>query len=262
MFSVVIPLYNKELSISETIQSILNQTFNDFEIIIINDGSTDDSLRMVELFEDPRIRIINQKNKGVSATRNKGIKEANFEWIAFIDADDLWKEDHLETFARLIEKYPNHLFFASSFEYSTPKESNINRPELEDYIVQDYFKDSLTEHLICTDVAVIKKECLNEDNFNEDFIRGEDIDLWARLARKNELVKSNKVTAIYRTDAENRSDTKAIDVRKTFFRDVNLSQMRNKYEKKYFKQLMITKLKYYAVKKEWNSFFYLLKKFI
>jgi glycosyltransferase involved in cell wall biosynthesis len=83
MFSVIIPLYNKELSISNTIQSVLDQTFQNFEIVIVNDGSTDNSVKEVEKFDDKRIRLIHQENKGVSAARNRGIEEAKYEWIAF-----------------------------------------------------------------------------------------------------------------------------------------------------------------------------------
>lgn len=92
-FSIVIPLYNKEKSITTTINSVLNQTCGDFELIIVNDGSTDTSLEIVQSIKDERIRIINQKNGGVSSARNQGIIEAKFDWIAFLDADDLWEKD-------------------------------------------------------------------------------------------------------------------------------------------------------------------------
>src|SRR5690554_7052561 len=96
MFSVVIPLYNKELSINNTIQSVLNQTFQDYEIVVVNDGSTDKSLEVVKQINDFRIRIINKLNGGVSSARNRGIEESKFDWIAFLDGDDLWMENHLE----------------------------------------------------------------------------------------------------------------------------------------------------------------------
>lgn len=83
MFSVVIPLYNKELSIGNTIQSVLDQTCQDFEIIVVNDGSTDNSAAVVEAIEDDRIRLIHQENQGVSAARNRGIEETRGEWVAF-----------------------------------------------------------------------------------------------------------------------------------------------------------------------------------
>ena len=91
MISVVIPLYNKEKQIKRTIQSVLTQTFQDFEIVIVNDGSTDNSTIEVEKIKDSRIRLIHQENAGVSAARNKGIEEAKYELIALLDADDEWK---------------------------------------------------------------------------------------------------------------------------------------------------------------------------
>src|SRR5690606_27294669 len=93
MFSVVIPLYNKEANIRQTLESVLNQTCTDFGIVIGNDGSKDNSRDVVLSMDDARIRLIDQENAGVSAARNRGIKEARGEWIAFLDADDLWRED-------------------------------------------------------------------------------------------------------------------------------------------------------------------------
>lgn len=95
MISVVIPLYNKEKQIKRTLQSVLTQTFQDFEIVIVNDGSTDNSVIEVEKLKDPRIRLVHQKNAGVSAARNKGIEEAKYELIAFLDADDEWQSEYL-----------------------------------------------------------------------------------------------------------------------------------------------------------------------
>jgi len=95
MISVVIPLYNKESFITETIQSVLNQTFADFELILINDGSTDKSEPVVKTFNDHRIRYKSIANSGVSVARNTGIELAKFTWIAFLDADDYWQLNKL-----------------------------------------------------------------------------------------------------------------------------------------------------------------------
>ena len=95
MISVVIPLYNKESFITETIQSVLNQTFADFELILINDGSTDKSEAVVKTFNDHRIRYKSIANSGVSVARNTGIELAKFTWIAFLDADDWWAPSFL-----------------------------------------------------------------------------------------------------------------------------------------------------------------------
>ena len=105
-FSIVIPLYNKENYIAETLQSVIEQTFKDFEIIIVNDCSTDKSLETVSDFKDPRINIINHNiNSGLSASRNTGIKNAEANYITFLDADDLWKPTFLEKINFLIENY-------------------------------------------------------------------------------------------------------------------------------------------------------------
>lgn len=97
MISVVIPLYNKEKQIANTLHSVLRQTFQNFEIVVVNDGSTDNSVQEVEKVNDIRIRIVHQNNAGVSAARNKGIEEARYDIIAFLDADDEWKAEYLET---------------------------------------------------------------------------------------------------------------------------------------------------------------------
>ena len=117
MISVIIPLYNKEDYISTSIKSIFKQSYNDYEIIVVNDGSTDKSVDIVKAFNDERIRIINQKNAGVAAARNKGIEEAKGEYIAFLDADDEWKEDYLATQMELAEKYPQCDVFATNYEF-------------------------------------------------------------------------------------------------------------------------------------------------
>lgn len=90
MFSIIIPLYNKEKFIKRALDSILNQSFQEFEIIVVNDGSKDNSEEKVKEVSDPRIKIINQVNAGVSAARNRGAEEAQYKYLAFLDADDIW----------------------------------------------------------------------------------------------------------------------------------------------------------------------------
>ena len=104
MISIVIPLYNKEKQIAHTLQSVFAQTFQDFEIVIVDDGSTDNSVMEVKKFDDPRVLLIQQSNAGVSAARNRGIEEANGELIAFLDADDEWMPEFLQTILQL-KKY-------------------------------------------------------------------------------------------------------------------------------------------------------------
>lgn len=108
MISVVIPLYNKAHTIANTLSTVIKQTYKDFEIIIVNDGSTDNGVEVIQQhFTDNRIRIINQNNSGVSAARNKGVEESKGEWIAFLDGDDEWHPEYLDYVYNVIRKYPH-----------------------------------------------------------------------------------------------------------------------------------------------------------
>ena len=108
MISVIIPLYNKEHTIGHTLQTVFDQTYKDFEVLIVDDGSTDDSVTIVsQRFSDPRIRLIRQANRGASAARNRGVRESRSEWVSFLDADDEWHPQFLETIVGLIHKYPS-----------------------------------------------------------------------------------------------------------------------------------------------------------
>ncbi|MBE9178913.1 glycosyltransferase family 2 protein [Oculatella sp. LEGE 06141] len=105
--SVVIPVYNAEKYIAATVQSVLNQTYTDFELLIVDDGAIDRSIELCQQFADPRIKIIHQPNRGVSAARNAGIREAKGRYIAFLDGDDLWTADKLEKHVQHLESSPN-----------------------------------------------------------------------------------------------------------------------------------------------------------
>lgn len=108
LVSVVIPLYNKEQTVVHTLGTVIAQTYNNFEVIIVDDGSTDNSVQVIrDNFDDKRIRIIHQENGGVSSARNRGIEESKGELIAFLDADDEWLEDYLETVVTAACKYKN-----------------------------------------------------------------------------------------------------------------------------------------------------------
>ena len=106
-FSIIIPLYNKEKFIENTIQSVLGQSFEDFELIVVNDGSTDTSLELVNKLKDKRIKTYSISNAGVSKARNFGIQKATSKLIVFLDADDLWKNNHLQELYNLRKAHPH-----------------------------------------------------------------------------------------------------------------------------------------------------------
>ena len=123
--SIIVPLYNKEFCIKNTIESILNQSYTNLELIIINDGSTDCSLQIASSISDNRIRIINKPNEGVSATRNRGIKEAKGDYILFLDADDYLYPDGIQTLIGLKHKYPDAQIYTGNFE--TQKTNSLHK---------------------------------------------------------------------------------------------------------------------------------------
>ena len=243
MFTVVIPLYNKELSINNTIQSVLNQTCQDFEIVVINDGSTDKGVKIVESVKDNRIRLIQQENQGVSAARNRGIKEASYDWIAFLDADDLWEVNHLEEINKMMALFPNENIYVTSFEYSDSRAMFKHARQTPIFKIENYFKEAVKERLMWTSVVVVNKECFDKVGcFNIKINRGEDLDLWMRLAREYEIIKSVKITAIYNiedllslTKSKSNYDQSILSI-------INLKNKKN-YERVYLKRMLFRRIK-------------------
>lgn len=133
MFSVVIPLYNKQAYIADTLRTVFAQTYADFEVVVVDDGSTDDSAATVLAHSDARLRLIRQPNAGVSAARNRGVAEARGSIIAFLDADDRWEPHHLETLADLVKLYPRCGAFATS--YAIVKNGTTTPPALSKKVV-------------------------------------------------------------------------------------------------------------------------------
>lgn len=203
--SVVIPLYNKEKSVASTLRTVLNQTFTDYEIVIVNDGSTDNSVAEVEKIYDARIRLINQQNAGVSAARNRGIEEANGELIAFLDADDEWKPEYLATQYHLSQKYPECSVFACNYEFRNA-EGNVTSAIIhklsfagEDGILINYFEVACCSHPpLWTSAVVVRKSALQAiGGFPVGVTSGEDLLTWARLSINDHIAFCKRSLAIY-----------------------------------------------------------------
>lgn len=205
MISVVIPLYNKEKQIAYTLQSVFNQTFQDFEIVIIDDGSTDGSVAEVEKFSDSRIRLVHQQNAGVSAARNRGIEEAKGELIAFLDADDEWKSEYLATQYHLYQKYPDCSVFACNYDFRD-SEGKVSPTIIrkipfagEDGILSNYFEVACCSHPpLWTSAVMVKKQAIQAvGGFPVGIKSGEDLLTWARLAVNGVIAFSNLSMAIF-----------------------------------------------------------------
>ena len=222
MISVVIPLYNKQESIVATLQSVLAQTYTDYEVVVVNDGSTDNSAQVVQEFfdKDPslqgrdRVRLISQTNAGVSAARNAGILAAKGEYIAFLDGDDLWHPEYLETLHRLILDYPDASLYGigcttiNGDKILEDVAPSTLRGEVED--VWNNYPGYWTGSSSSSSRALLMEIGL----FDTRMTHGEDIDMWWRLLLSGKGVFDNRVLAYYRQDAENRAMNKLIPLEK------------------------------------------------
>ena len=208
MISVVIPLYNKEQSIASTLQTVLNQTYQDFEIVIVDDGSTDHSVEEVTKVLNPRIRLIHQENAGVSAARNRGIEEAKGEYIAFLDADDEWKPDYLKTQYELTQKYPECSVFACNYEFKdtqgkvTPTIIRKLPFKGKNGILSNYFEVASCSHPpICSISIMVKKNAIQSiGGFPIGIKSGEDLLTWARLAVNGKIAYAKQAYAVFNVE--------------------------------------------------------------
>ncbi|GAB3993223.1 glycosyltransferase family 2 protein [Spirosoma daeguense] len=208
MFSVVIPLYNKAPYIAKAITSVLNQTYVNFELIIINDGSTDNSIEEVYKFNDQRINFISQKNAGVSVARNIGVKHARFQYIAFLDADDWWGCHFLEEMATLINQYNEANLFGTSYYYVKNGKNqlpNIGLPSGFEAGYINYFAvyaKTFWVPINCSFVVISKSIFEKESGFNSNIKFSEDFDLWARVAIQSKVAYVNKFLAYSNQDVD------------------------------------------------------------
>lgn len=210
MISVIIPLYNKEKQIRATLESVRSQTFRDFEIVIVNDGCTDRSVEKASAVNDPRIRLIHQENAGVSAARNRGIEEAKGEFIAFLDADDRWKPEYLQTQYELTLQYPECSVFACNYEFvdaqGQVKPTIIRKLPFsgEHGVLNNYFEVASCSHPpICSISIMVRKAAIQSiGGFPPGIKSGEDLLTWARLACQNQIAYIRIPLAQYIHDAK------------------------------------------------------------
>lgn len=205
-FSVIIPLYNKAPYIERAVKSILSQDYSVFEIIVVDDGSSDGGGKIVSQIEDERLKLVSQENAGVSAARNKGAIEAKYEYLAFLDGDDTWEPNFLSELVKLITDFPNAGIYGTSNSFIYPNGKKV----AEDFsylfagkdqgLVEDYFglfaqiqKSPFSNSNLC-----IPKKIYNEfGGYKVGVKLTEDSDLWCRIALKYNVAFSVKPLANY-----------------------------------------------------------------
>jgi len=215
--SVVIPLYNKGPYIARALNSVLAQTFQDFEVIVVDDGSTDSGAEVVRRFDDPRIRLIQQENRGVSAARNRGIEAARAELVAFLDADDEWLPGFVETIVRLRALFPNAGLYGTAYELRYPSElyspkskgQRIYRKDEGERLISSYFGALIEFEAVIfnsSSFAAPKEILMEAGGYPLDVKWSEDSTLWGIIALRFPVAYSPEVCSIYYQYTANNSN--------------------------------------------------------
>lgn len=203
--SVVMPLFNKERQVARAVRSVLGQTRREFELIVVDDGSTDGSRAVVASIRDCRLRVLGQANAGVSAARNRGIGAAGADLIAFCDADDEWEPDHLASILGLAARFPEAEVLATGYFIAAGdirRRANILRglPEgFEEGYLEDYFRVAAVSEppLHTSSVAVSRRALEAVGLFPVGVHSGEDLLTWARLAQGRRIAYQRRPSATF-----------------------------------------------------------------
>jgi glycosyltransferase involved in cell wall biosynthesis len=199
LISVIIPVYNGEKTIRETIASILNQTFQDLELIVINDGSQDATLEIVEQISDTRLKVFSYSNAGQATSRNRGISHACGEYISFIDADDLWTPDKLEAQLKALQANPQAAVAYSWTDYIDESSQPLQRGSYMSVNGNVYANLLLIDFIGSGSNPLIRQQALTEvGGFNELMTPSEDRDLWLRLAARYHFIAVPSPQVLYR----------------------------------------------------------------
>lgn len=208
--SVIVPTYNRADYLKKSVQSILDQTFNDFEILIINNYSTDNTLEVIKAFNDARIKVINFKNDGIIAkSRNQGIMQSVGKYIAFLDDDDLWCPDKLEFQIKYLDEHPEFdLVYSNALIINEHGNENGLLKDSKDAKIGHVFLDLLYENFIPVLTVLMKREIIETNGlFNEDLSMraAEDYEYWLRAALKFNFGYIDEPLALYRIHSEGAS---------------------------------------------------------
>ena len=197
--SVIIPAYNAEKTIQETIESVLNQTFQDLELIVINDGSTDKTLEIVSSLSDSRLQVFSFPNSGPQKSRNRGISLATGEYLSFIDADDLWTPDKLKRQLQALQEHPEAGVVYSWTDYIDESGQRLPGGHYFKFTHDVYERLLLGDFIGSGSNPLIRKEAFVEvGTFDESLLGGQDWEMWIRLASKYQFAVVEAPQVLYR----------------------------------------------------------------
>ena len=214
MISIIIPLFNKEKSIQATLESVCAQTYTDFEVLVVNDGSSDKGADIATKYPDARICVINKENGGVCSARNRGIEEATGEYVAFLDADDIWDKDYLAEQVKMIRDFPEAAMWGINFaemkDCKLVRKLETSLPDGYRGYVENYFQmPGRISDLYCSSSVVIRRDVFDEVGAFDERVRyGEDNDMWWRIIATHKVAFNDDYKVYYVLDAQNRALSK------------------------------------------------------
>ena len=231
LLSIVMPAYNCEKYVVEAINSVIAQTYQNWELLVLDDGSKDNTLQVINEFgyKDPRIRCMqNEQNMGVSATRNRGIELASSDWIAFLDSDDMWESTKLEKQIEIVEKKAAEFVFTGSSyinEEGEPYKGMFEVPEEVNY------KKLRKQNVISCSSVLVKKKYFEKIKMEKDEIH-EDYAVWLRILKLGVIAYGvNEPLLIYRISRNSKSGNKIKTIKMTYkvFRFIGINPIGSVY---------------------------------
>ncbi|MCH5185040.1 MAG: glycosyltransferase [Oscillospiraceae bacterium] len=274
MFSVIMPVYNGEKFIDSAIQSVFAQSEPDWELIIVDDGSGDGTRAVLEKYQNTdKVRIITQTNHGAAAARNRAAGEARGTHLTFLDADDLWYENHLSVMKTLIEKYPSAGLYGTFTETRLQNGASVSECEYlggnEDILLEDFFdayhKDKSVKLFTMITTCIPRAAFERAGGFPEGCAIGEDLELSLRVAAYYPVALSGLGTALYQK--ENSTATQKIsfdpewrffDTVRDIYKDETISNTKRENLKKVMEWFTMRRCRHYLIagqrKKAWRAF--------
>jgi glycosyltransferase involved in cell wall biosynthesis len=203
--SVIIPSFNSMAYLPDTLSSVLEQTFTDFEVLIIDDGSSDNIVQWASEITDPRVKLISQKNQGASAARNTGITQSQAEYIAFLDADDLWAPTKLEKQVRYLDDNPS-IGVVHAWMFFVDKDGNSTGRVIPSSSEGMIWKQLLEKNTIACLTVMVRRCCFDKAGLFDCSLRSvEDWDMWIRIAIHYPFAVIEEPLAYYRQRPNSKS---------------------------------------------------------
>ena len=200
-FSIIIPLYNKEHTIRQTLESVIQQNYPHFEIIVVDDGSKDQSLQIVQEWTDDRIRVFTKENGGPGSARNFGLQKASFDWAIWLDADDQMLPGSLDAFSTVIGEHPDADMVVGNFQLNNKGNTCLYQASYPAGFVNNAFRAWFLKELMpCAGTYSCRKDLLSRHPFREDLRRSEDTEMLFHLFREARIFRTNAVVMCYCRD--------------------------------------------------------------